>query len=222
MGVTNGTANAKALSRELGAVFSAQLKGSGSVKVVAPGSFLWRTGDLVSELPIVKKGSLEAVVRISAGALQIVPTVFSYGEVAGLSLVFSRDPVQFDLVAPEPVVIRWVPLSLIEESVLQNQVLLAVLSQFLAIRLREAQQRERSWLERSVHARVRSTLSRIVREVECKSPTTTVKVTHERLAMRCGISRPKLSRELKLLESLGALRLDRGAIEVLDLLALGT
>jgi CRP-like cAMP-binding protein len=43
-----------------------------------------------------------------------------------------------------------------------------------------------------------------------------VPATHEHLAMRCGVSRPKLSNELKQLENAGILRLNRGAIEILN------
>jgi CRP-like cAMP-binding protein len=47
-----------------------------------------------------------------------------------------------------------------------------------------------------------------------------VSATHEHLAQRCGVSRPKLSQELKQLEHAGVLRLDRGRIELLDYSAL--
>ena len=42
----------------------------------------------------------------------------------------------------------------------------------------------------------------------------------EQLATRCGVSRPKASTALKRLERAGQLRLERGAIEVLDLASL--
>jgi CRP-like cAMP-binding protein len=47
--------------------------------------------------------------------------------------------------------------------------------------------------------------------------TLVIVATHEDLAARCGVSRPKVSGELKRLEKAGWLRLDRGAIEILDL-----
>jgi CRP-like cAMP-binding protein len=43
-----------------------------------------------------------------------------------------------------------------------------------------------------------------------------IAVTHDKLAARCGLSRPKLSQELKRLELAGTLRLHRGAIEIVD------
>lgn len=43
-----------------------------------------------------------------------------------------------------------------------------------------------------------------------------IAATHEHLAARSGVSRPKLSRELKQLERSGRLKLLRGIVEVLD------
>lgn len=42
-----------------------------------------------------------------------------------------------------------------------------------------------------------------------------IAATHEHLAARCGVSRPKMSRELKQLERSGRLKLLRGSVEVL-------
>jgi CRP-like cAMP-binding protein len=47
-----------------------------------------------------------------------------------------------------------------------------------------------------------------------------IATTHEQLATRCGVSRPKASLALKRLEHAGRVRLERGSIEVLDLQAL--
>ena len=96
--------------------------------------------------------------------------------------------------------------------------MLVMLVRFLAQRLREVQQRERVWLERGVHARVCATLARLAREQPAAPGQALALVaTHEQLSMRCGVSRPKLSHELKRLERAGTLRLRRGAIDVLDL-----
>ena len=47
--------------------------------------------------------------------------------------------------------------------------------------------------------------------------SSTVHATHEELAARCGVSRPKLTTELKRLEAQGLIRRGRGALDILSL-----
>jgi CRP-like cAMP-binding protein len=79
------------------------------------------------------------------------------------------------------------------------------------------QSREHTWLESGVHERVCASLARIIDGLTPPaSGDLVITATHESLAARCGVSRPRLSRELKQLEESGRLRLRRGTIEVLD------
>jgi CRP/FNR family transcriptional regulator len=73
-----------------------------------------------------------------------------------------------------------------------------------------------------VHARVCATLVRMAAEgpADGADGRPRLATTHEQLAVRCGVSRPKVSTALKRLERSGRLRLGRGAIEILDLPAL--
>jgi CRP-like cAMP-binding protein len=91
------------------------------------------------------------------------------------------------------------------------------LIRFLAQRLREVQMRERVWLSRGLHARVWAAL---MREVAGTKPEADgrwlVPLTHEALAARAGVSRPRLSLTLKAMERDGHVRIGRGWVELLD------
>ena len=81
--------------------------------------------------------------------------------------------------------------------------------------------RERGWVERSVHHRVCMQLTRLAQKTGPDAQGALhIHATHEELAARCGVSRPKLSTELKHLEGGGLIRRGRGSIEVLDLAGL--
>jgi CRP-like cAMP-binding protein len=120
-----------------------------------------------------------------------------------------------DIVAACDTVVPWLPRSEIERAVGVHPELALPLVQFLAQRLREVQARERVWLQRGVRARLWAVL---LREIDGQATdadgTWTVHMTHEDLAERSGVSRPKLSEALKRLEREGVLQLGRRAITV--------
>lgn len=216
------TESSPALNRRLAQALVRHLDAElGLPRRAAAGAVLCRAGDRPLRLPLVIDGRLDAVLHLGAQGLQVIPTTFAAGEMAMLSVLFTRQPLRADLVAAEASTLRWLPLPAIEQTLLRDGELLVMLVRFLAQRLREAQLRERVWLERGVHARVCATLARLARAqpAEHGQPMAVV-ATHEQLSMRCGVSRPKLSHELKRLEKAGTLRLRRGAIDVLDLRAL--
>lgn len=211
-----------ALNRRLAQALVQRLDADiGPPRRAATGAVLCRAGERPARLPLVIAGRLDAVLHLGAQGLQVIPITFATGEMAMLSALFAKQPLQADLVAAEASTLRWLPVPEIEQALLRDGELLVMLVRFLAQRLREVQQRERVWLERGVHARVCATLARLARERSTPpGQPPAVMATHEQLAMRCGVSRPKLSHELKRLEKAGTLRLRRGAIDVLDLSAL--
>jgi CRP-like cAMP-binding protein len=208
-----------ALNRRLAQALVQRLDADlGPSRRAAAGAVLCRAGERPPRLPLVVAGRLDAVLHLGAQGLQVIPITFAAGEMAMLSVLFASQPLQADLVAAEASTLRWLPVAAIEQALLRDGELLVMLVRFLAQRLREVQQRERVWLERGVHARVCATLARLAREQPAEpGQAMAVRATHEQLSMRCGVSRPKLSHELKRLEKAGTLRLRRGAIDVLDL-----
>ncbi len=183
-----------------------------------PGVILCKAGESVSRLPIVISGRLDAVVHVpgSLGS-QIVPIAFQAGEVAFLSYLFNQVPSGSDLVVGEPCAIRWVPIEEIVACLLRDQALLIMLVRFLGQRLREVQARERSWASRSVQQRLCAGLARMAADLTPRPDgRLIITTTHEQLAARCGISRPKASIALKALEQRGAVHLGRRWIELLD------
>jgi CRP-like cAMP-binding protein len=183
------------------------------------GVSLCKAGDRVTQLPYVVSGRLDAVVHVpGAQGGQIVPISFRAGEMAFLSYLFNQLPSGSDLLVGEPSTIQWLPLQDIETSLLNDQGLLLKLVRFLGQRLREVQARERSWAARGVQPRLCAGLARMAADLPSSPDEPAVIVaTHEQIAARCGISRPKTSLALKALEGKGVLKLGRGWIEVLNL-----
>jgi CRP/FNR family transcriptional regulator len=151
---------------------------------------------------------------------------FGAGQIALLSTLFGSEPSPIDLVVLEPLRWSWLDRRQLEATLSEDPGGLLLLTRFLGARLREVQHRERGWLGRGLQVRLCAVLRRMVREAQgdpgCPSGDGPVRlrVTHERLAHRCGLSRPRTSQALKRLERAGAVRLGRGQIEVLDAAAL--
>lgn len=192
------------------------------VQSVNKGRWLKTSSQRLEALPFIESGRLDAVLQVGDEGVQVIPVTFGRGEIALLSALFSDEPIHGELLAAEPLRLRWLPIRELESALQQDQHLLLLLVKFLAQRLREVRARERSWLQRGVHERVCAGLARVALEATPDTPggPWIVSATHEHLAQRCGVSRPKLSQELKQLEHAGILRLDRGSIELLDYSAL--
>lgn len=126
-----------------------------------------------------------------------------------------------DLIAGTNSSLRWASVAEMEQALQQDNELLVLLVRFLAQRLREVQTRERAWVERGVHQRVCATLARLAQQSRNdEAGHALIVATHEELAERSGVSRPKLSKELKRLELEGRVKLERGAVRVVDLTSL--
>lgn len=188
---------------------------------VEKGRLLIDSRQRLDALPYVESGRLDAVLDVRDDGVEVIPVTFCRGEIALLSALFSEGPLHGRIVAAEPLKLRWLPIEAVESVLLGDKELLLMLVRFLAQRLREVRARERAWLERGVQGRVRAGLARVALEsAPAPGEPWLISATHEHLASRCGVSRPKLSQELKQLENAGILRLNRGRIELLDYSAL--
>ena len=219
----NDSLHSRQLSRQLGQALAAPLAlANRPLHHFATGAMLCKAGDHITQLPVVWSGRLDAVVHV-AGTQggQIVPIEFGAGEVVFLSYLFNQLPSGVDLVAGEATAIKWVPVPEIESALLTDSKLLIMLVRFLGQRLREVQARERAWAARGVQPRLCAGLSRLLANVPSRADgRLIVELTHEQLAARCGISRPKASVVLKALEREGLLVLGSRSIEVLKPVAL--
>lgn len=188
---------------------------------VLSGKTLLPAGRPITRLPLLLSGRLDCVLPLQQGETgSLIPISFEAGEIAMLSQLFCNVPVWVDVVAAQDCQVRWLPVPELERLIEADPGLLMMLTRFLANRLRDVQIRERSWVERSVHQRVRMQLARLAQKITPDAHgVRTVHATHEELAARCGVSRPKLTTELKRLEAQGLIRRGRGA---LDILSLGT
>jgi CRP-like cAMP-binding protein len=186
-------------------------------RAAATGRAVMRAGSWPTALPLVQQGMLQAEIHTGAEGGRVVPVTFLAGEIAMCSLLFSASPVHADIVAAQPSRLRWLPRDRIESAVIEQPELALPLVRFLAQRLREVQLRERVWLSRGLQARVRAAL---MREVAGSPPGPDghwiVPLTHEALAARAGVSRPRLSLTLKSMARDGQVRLGRGWIAVRD------
>jgi CRP-like cAMP-binding protein len=185
-------------SRELVHELSQHLDFSQWASVTLPGGrTVIRAGDVLERLPLLESGVL--------------------GELVLLSYLFRRDPVTVDVVVSQEARLRWIPVQVIEDTLTRHHELLIQLVRFLSRRLGQVQSREQTWLESGVHERVCASLARIIGGLVLPAAgPCVIATTHESLAARCGVSRPRLSRELKQLEDAGQLRLRRGTIEIVD------
>lgn len=213
----------RSMSRQLAQALAAPLAlGRRVLHRLEVGATLCKSGDHITQLPFVISGRLDAIVHVpgSQGG-QIVPIAFGAGEVAFLSYLFNQLPSGVDLVAGELTAIKWVPVAELEAALLEDPTLLIMLVRFLGQRLREVQARERAWASRGVQHRLCAGLVRLLVDLpKRKDGRLIVELTHEQLAARCGISRPKASVALKHLERSGLVVLGHRSIEVLDPVAL--
>lgn len=186
-----------------------------------PGQVAIPAGQPVTRLPLIVQGRIDAVLHGShASGLRTVPIQFGAGEIVMLSYLFSQQQSTVDMVATEPTTLRWFSIEDIETQVQTESALAILLIRFLSQRLREVQGRERAWLERSVPLRVAAALVRMASDLEPVRGVWSLAVTHDQIAHRAGVSRPKASLAVKQLEREGHIRLGRGVVEILDLAAL--
>jgi CRP-like cAMP-binding protein len=173
-------------------------------------------------LPYVMSGRLDVVVHVpSSMDRQIVPISFQAGEFAFLSYLFNHLPSGSDLIVRDAAVIRWVKVADMEQVLLSDPKSLVLLVRFLGNRLREVQARERALSTRGVKARIGAGLLRLAADLPSrKDGRILISLTHEQLASRCSVSRPKASIALKQMEHQGLLQLGRKWIELLDVDAL--
>ncbi len=220
MNPSNWVADSRERSRQLALRLAPCVNLAGRpVLTIAAGTTLMWAGERVTRMAFLETGQVNGVLHLhGADGGQVIPITFGDGEVVALSRLFGEEPGQLELVAATELHMRWVPTAEVERALLQHQELLVLLVQFLAARLREVQLREAGWVERGVHERLCAALVRLAR-VSPPQPGARwlIDATHEDLAARCGVSRPKVSGELKRLEKAGWLRLERGAVEILDL-----
>lgn len=185
----------------------------------SPDTVLQKSGDRLERLAYVMRGQLDVVIHVP-GSLggQMTPTSFQSGDLCLLSYLFNHLPSGGDLVVRDEAVIRWVSVKEIEDELMSDHELLVLLVRFLGNRLREVQARERALSTRSVKARMGSGLLRALVDSPPRSDgRLIITLTHEQLAFRCGVSRPKASIALKEMEQLRLLQLGYKRIEVLDL-----
>lgn len=175
-------------------------------------------GDQVTRLPLLINGAADAFVhQMTDSGTQVMLVSWGAGEIMMLSYLFTRQALSADIEVAQEAAIRWLPIEVVEDCLQSNQELLILLVRFMALRLREVHARERSWLERGVHERVCATLARIIKAMpRLREGGVVLAATHESLAARCGVSRPRLSKELKKLEAADRVRLGRGTIEIID------
>jgi CRP-like cAMP-binding protein len=180
---------------------------------------LCKSGDRMTQLPYVMSGRLDVVVYVpNSSDGQIVPISFQAGEFAFLSYLFNHLPSGGDLIVREAAVIKWIEVAEMERVLLSDPNSLVLLVRFLGLRLREVQEREKALSTRGVKSRIAAGLLRCaVAQLPRVDGKVIVFMTHEQLASRCGVSRPKTSMALKNMENQGMIQLGCKRIEVLDI-----
>lgn len=169
----------------------------------------------VERLAVLHSGRIDAVMHSPhVEGRQVVPVQFGPGEIVMLSYLFSTQLSTVDMVAAESSSLCWLKAREIEAAMLAEPALAVLLVRFLGARLRDVQARERTWLERSVSVRVAAALVRMAGDPLAEQGL--IIATHEIVAQRAGVSRPKASRALKEFESMGWLQQGRGRLAIVD------
>lgn len=208
------------LTRELARRLSERLALSQRpAQQVSAGVALLKSGDSVTRLPLIIQGRVDSVLHLHGDdGGRVIPVSWNDGEFVLLSQLFMGRPSFVDLIAATNLSLRWASVAEMEEALLQDSDMLVLLVRVLAQRLREVQTRERIWVERGVHQRLCATLARLAQQSEKdEAGHALIVATHEELAERSGVSRPKLSKELKRLELEGRVKLERKTVRVVDL-----
>lgn len=209
-------------SRRLNRLFAAELLScigatAAAARATPGGRVIMRAGTWPKALPFVETGRLQTVIHTGVEGHRVVPVTFEEREIAMCSLLFASSPLHADIVTTQPSKLRWLSRDAVESAVAAHPQLCLQLVHFLAQRLREVQTRERVWLSRGLSARVWAALMREVAGVEAgPEGAWVVPLTHEALAERAGVSRPRLSLTLKAMEREGRVRIGRGRIEILE------
>lgn len=206
-------------SVELNRALSEQLRTAPEVNTLPlhtlqPLSLVMGAGHIPNSLPLVHTGRLQITLHLSEEGDRVVPISFGPGELALSSTLFAAEPLSGDLIATEATSVQFIPKWRLEALLANDPALVMCLAKFYAARLREVQSRERGFLVRSVHGRVVAALSRASTSAV---PPGRVHLTHEELAAWAGLSRSRVSVELKRMEQQGYLKLHRGAIELIQL-----
>ncbi len=215
------TFNSRALNRQfVMALLEVLPVDSWPIRRAQAGQRLISAYDQPAALPLVDEGALQAVIWLDDGGHRIVPVSYESGELALCSQLFAATPVSVDLLCATESRLRWLPVAAIEDAVRRHPNTLLLLAQFMSQRMREIQYRERVWLERGVRERVWAGLLQAAGQLgQAGVHGVRLTLTHEQLAERCGVSRPKASQELKQLEKAGLVKLGRGHIDVRDIAA---
>lgn len=215
-------ATSRVLSQSLVRLLTDRLAGLNRPAIrMASGQVVIAAGHPVLRLPILRAGHIDAVMHVGMShARQVVPTRFGPGELVMLSYLFSDQPSTVDMVAAGGIELHWVDRRIVERLVQDDPLVARLLVTFLAQRLREVQERERIWVRRGVSARVSAALLRMSEPTGEAPAIRSVHATHEQIAHRAGVSRPKASLSLKQFEFEGVVRLSRGRVDLIDLDAL--
>lgn len=217
-------ADSRTLSRALAAALRPSMALDGRPAVTAsPGTLLLKAGEPVRRLPLLLEGRIDTFMHLhSAQDAPVMPVSFHAGELVLLSQLFCERRSIVDLVAGTTVRLQWIPMGDIEAHLLRDHPALVLLVRFLGQRLREVQTREQTWIQRGARERVGAVVARLAAAAPAAADgSRTIVATHDEIAARCGVSRPRTSLALKRLEQEGVLDLGRGRLRVLDLERLG-
>lgn len=188
---------------------------------ISAGGRLQCGATVVDRLPYIESGGLHGVLRLNDEGLELVTITFRQGELALLGALFHDEVIMGDLIATSDSKVRWIGRQDLEVVLTEDKELMLLTLKFFSQVTYEVRCRERIWLHRGATERVSAALARVAVESPLRdSGSWTVNITHDQLALRSGITRPKVSGALKKLEKLGLVRLGRGVIEIVEYKAL--
>jgi CRP-like cAMP-binding protein len=196
-----------------------RIEGETAVRRCAAGSLVCRKGEKVEHWIGVVEG-LVKMASVSAGGKAMSYTGIGTGGWFGEGSLLKDEPRRYDIVALRDSVVAYLPralfMTLLDESVAFNR--------FLLIQLNE---RLGQFIGLVEHDRLLGPDARLARGLAAlfnpqlyPGITSTLPISQEELGQLVGLSRQRVNQSLKVLEQAGLLRVDYGAVTVLDLAGL--
>ena len=178
------------------------------------------SGQRSSNVYCLVKGQVDiALYPQNANGARVVPLSFGPGMVLLIHTLYDESTDPGEMAAAVNSEVHVIPHAEFKRVMHTDVETLELVTRFLASRLSDARRREQQWIARSVQERVSALLKRLARENKTTTGPTpmpiTLKVTHEHLAERSGVSRAKVSKELKRLERDGVIALNRNSMQIL-------
>lgn len=206
--------------REASPSFQATVAATASYASLPQGAYFYREGDLCSHFAMVGAGGIRVLKATETGQ-EITLYHVQEGEpcLVNMLCVFLNRPVMATAVVEVPTEAVIVPAAVFQQWVESNEAVRNFVFETMASRVIDVM----VLVEELAFRKMDNRLARLLlqRFTQRERPLRVISTTHEELAAELGTAREVVSRLLKEFERIGAVRIGRGRVELLDETILG-